>query len=131
MLGDGFQNKKDQFEIYNNRVTLFIAGIFVGGLKQGLYPRMGGGLNHCLQKNWDAILEKPEQVQPERNVSMSLQEWPTIQVGLEPEINCSHNSRWASQGVQQYAPGARLKMKPPWGTPRIGLGDAGNQSIKI
>lgn len=42
MLGDGFQNKKDQFEIYKNQVKLFIAGMFVEGLKQGFYSRRGG-----------------------------------------------------------------------------------------
>lgn len=39
---------------------------------------------------------------------MSLHEWTNIQVGPEPELNCSHNSHWAVQGVEQYAPRARL-----------------------
>lgn len=57
----------------------------------------------------------------------SLGGWPNIQTVLEWGLNCSHNipracfDPQASQQFGQRDAMARLKMKSPWGTPRIGL----------
>lgn len=102
MLGDGFQNKKDQFEIYKNPVKLFIAGMFAGDFKKRVLSQKEGP--------WPFFAEELRWHLKETRAGTSCKEYVNVITRV-----ANHSSR----------PGTRTKLQSPFP-----LGISGARAIR-